>query len=333
MAKEVWILAEAGPRGPHAATLELLTEGRGLAGRSRAALCACTLGEPDQTMRRALAEHGVEKCYVPKAASGEADSVGQLVALLALVIEERQPSVLLIAHTAHGAELAARLAARCELPCITAARKLAVTRGRLQVTKAVLNERVYGTFEPAIERTLVVTLPVGDTDVVKAEEASEPEYMHVDAAAPQRTRERRRRIIKGDPRTIGIEEAEKIIAIGRGLSQGDLPAVRSLADLFGATIAGSRAAVDAGLIPYPAQIGITGKSVAPRLLVTCGISGATQFTVGMEKAEFVVAVNTDASARIFDFANVKVRCDGRAFVDAMARQIGDQVRPTAESLA
>jgi len=334
MAKEVWILAEGGPRGLHSTTLELMTEGRNLAERNRASLCVCVLGEPGPDTQRALAEHGADKCYVASGVAIDSSDVDALGSVLARLVEERQPAVLLIAHTPHGAELAPRLAGRGRLPCITSAKKIAMTRGRLQVTKAVLNERAYATFEAAVDRTLVVTLPPGETDIVKAEAVKEPEYVRVMVGEPSvRARERHRRIIKGDPRTIGIEEAEKIIAIGRGLTSQDMPAVRSLADLFGATIGGSRAAVDAGLISYSAQIGITGKSVAPRLLVACGISGATQFTAGMEKTEFIVAVNTDAAARIFEFANVKVRCDGRAFVDALARKIGESQRQPLESHA
>lgn len=330
MSKEVWILAERTVRGLHPATLELLTEGRNLAERSRASLCACILGEPDPQIQRALAEHGADKCYVASAAAIDSGAVDALGAVLARLLDERQPTVLLIAHTPYGAELAPRLAGRCRLPCITRAKKIAVMRGRLQVTKAVLNERAYATYEAAVDRTLVVTLPVGETDVVKAETPKEPEYIRIVEEPPVRARERRRRLIPGDPRTIGIEEAEKIIAIGRGLAPQDMSAVQSLANLFGATVGGSRAAVDAGLIPYSGQIGITGKTVAPRLLLTCGISGATQFTAGMEKAEFVIAVNTDATARIFEFANIKVRCDGRAFLDALARQLADSQRRPME---
>lgn len=334
MAKEVWILAESGLRGIHPATLELLTEGRNLAGRSRALLCVFVLREPGADIRRALAEHGVDRCYVASGTARDSCDIDALGFMLARFVEERQPAVLLIAHTPHGAELAPRLAARVRLPCITSAKKIAVMRGRLQVTKAVLNERVYATFEAAVDRTLVVTLPVGETDVVKAETVGAPEYVHVLVDAPLvRVRERHRRIIEGDPRTIGIEEAEKIIAVGRGLMPQDMPVVHFLADLCGATIGGSRAAVDAGLVPYAAQIGITGKTVAPRLLVACGISGATQFTAGMEKTEFIVAINTDAAARIFDFADVKIRCDGRAFVDALVQQIGNTQRQPLEVLA
>ena len=102
---------------------------------------------------------------------------------------------------------------------------------------------------------------------------------------------------------INIQEVEALVAGGRGLdSAKGFSLLRELAAELNGTVAASRAAVDAGWIPYPHQVGQTGKTVNPKLYIACGISGAVQHAVGMQSAEIVVAINRDKDAPIFDIA-------------------------------
>nr|WP_321467114.1 electron transfer flavoprotein subunit alpha [uncultured Desulfobulbus sp.] len=102
---------------------------------------------------------------------------------------------------------------------------------------------------------------------------------------------------------VNIQEVEALVAGGRGLdSAKGFGLLRELAAELNGTVAASRAAVDAGWIPYPHQVGQTGKTVNPKLYIACGISGAVQHAVGMQSAEVVVAINRDKDAPIFDIA-------------------------------
>jgi electron transfer flavoprotein alpha subunit len=106
---------------------------------------------------------------------------------------------------------------------------------------------------------------------------------------------------------VNIQEVETLVAGGRGLdSSKGFALIRELAAELGGAVAASRAAVDSGWIPYPHQVGQTGKTVSPKLYIACGISGAVQHAVGMQSAEIVVAINRDKNAPIFDIATYGV---------------------------
>jgi electron transfer flavoprotein alpha subunit len=118
--------------------------------------------------------------------------------------------------------------------------------------------------------------------------------------------------IKTDVTELDLSEAGVVVAGGRGLCEdGQFERLHQLADLLGGPVGGTRPAVDMGFLNYERQIGQTGKTIAPDLLINCGISGANEYTAGIEKSKSVVAINSDERARIFNFADLCVVGDAQ----------------------
>ncbi len=322
MSQGIWIFEEHDSDGTKNITLELLSEGQKLARRLKEELCVCLFGHQVEGYIPHLAQFGAAKVYLVDNELLSEYNLDAYSLILGDLIKEYDPLILMMGATPLGSELAPRVAARLRLPCITEAKQIKGNNENLQVTKSAYNDQLYATIRPSSIRPLFITIPPGETDIVKADETREAVVIRKDIAlAADVKRTKYKRFIKGDPKTISIDEADLIVAAGNGVDSKGLPIVHELADILGASMGGTRVAVDKKIIPFERQIGITGKSVMPKLLVACGISGAYEFTDGMRGSKIVIAINKDGKAGIFQFANLGIKGDLNEIIPLVIDQL------------
>ncbi|GAA2339807.1 electron transfer flavoprotein subunit alpha/FixB family protein [Dactylosporangium salmoneum] len=280
-------------------TAELLTIARRLGSPS-----AVYIGPGVDAVREDLAGHGAEKIYACADPRLQTCLVAAQAELLASLVERIAPVAVLFASGPATKEIAARLAVRTGSGLVTDAVDVAAGTDGIDTTQSVFA----GTFivTSTIEApTAVVTVKPNSVqiDPVPGQGTVEPVEVQLSEAATAV------RITGSQPKATSarpdVTEAEIVVAGGRG-TNGDFAAVEALADVLGAAVGASRAAVDAGWYPHSNQIGQTGKTVSPRLYVACGISGAIQHRAGMQTSKTIVAVNTDAEAPIFEYVDLGI---------------------------
>ncbi len=268
----------------------------------------------------ALKGYGAEKVYAVD------DSVlgGFLVAPKAEVLEQLvaqvSPSAVLITSSAEGKEVAARLAIKIESGLITDAVDVVADDDGAPLTTQSVFAGSFSVRARVNHGTPIITVKPNAAEPVESAAAGElVECSPVisDGAKSARILASEARKATGRPE---LTEAAIVVSGGRGTG-GDFEPVEALADVLGAAVGASRAAVDAGWKPHSFQVGQTGKTVSPQLYVANGISGAIQHRAGMQTSKTIVAVNRDEEAPIFELVDFGVVGDLHKVLPAAVEQI------------
>ena len=234
--------------------------------------------------------------------------------LLLGVIEQEQPDYIVFSHSSYGWDLAPRVA--CSLKASQISEVVEIKDGAMVVP--VCNAKLRRQVTPNTQVT-VVTLQAGAFGLAEPPSGS-PEVKEVSTDA------------SGPISFVGYEEAEAggvdlsksevIVSAGRGVGKPEnVSIIEELASALGGDYGASRPVVDSEWVEHNRQVGTTGQTVAPKLYVACGISGAIQHLAGMKKSEFIVAVNTDKDAPIGEVADVLVVADLKQFIPALTEKI------------
>ena len=250
-----------------------------------------------------LGRYGATRVYRARAPEGLAQPV---VDVMAKVIADNGYKYALFGGGLLGFEIGAGLTAR-----LGAGVTMEVTAVKAQDAKLVAER-------PILQDSAVVDvgyvgepgIVIGRLNAFDANESGEGEAEVVDVDVQLEPHSTRATMVqRGEQRgaDVNIEDADVLVAGGRGLGNAEgFELCEQLAEALGGAVAATRAVVDAGWYPYAAQIGQTGKTVAPKLYLAAGISGAIQHKVGMQSSENIVAINKDPNAPIFEFSDLGV---------------------------
>jgi electron transfer flavoprotein alpha subunit len=215
-----------------------------------------------------------------------------------------RPSYILVAHTCGGLDFAPALAVDLGAACISGVENVFEEGGRICFSRPLYGGKIVAHVNPTSEATVVTIQPGIFKPVANRNLPAGTVEFKTSAYRPLRSRSLGGKPAEGD--ISGISEADILVAAGRGIgSKENLKLIHQLARLFPkAAVAGSRIVCDLGWLPYSCQVGATGATVMPDLYIACGISGAVQHIAGMRASGFIVAINTDPAAAIFQVADI-----------------------------
>jgi electron transfer flavoprotein alpha subunit len=257
----------------------------------------------------AAAVDGVAVVDAPALAEYTAD--GYVAALQAL-IGQLSPQLVFFPHTYQTRDFAPALAARLARPLITDVVSMATSDGAPVFTRPVFQGKLSADVAASGPAPHLVTFQIGAfrADAVSRGSAAAPISAADVVVEASAIRQKPEAPFKEARQAVDLSQAERIVAVGRGIKgQEHLKIVEQLAQALGAELAASRPICDAGWLPMDRQIGSSGQTVAPRLYVALGISGAIQHLVGMKGSRTIVAINKDADAPIFEVADYGIAGD------------------------
>ena len=321
---EIWVFAEQRGGALQSVSCELLSEGRELAAKSGYELCALLLSENGAALAPELFAHGARKVYAMDAPQFAYYQNDFWSAAVRQAVEARRPEILLFGATSIGRSLAPTVAAALHTGLTADCTQLDFDPERklLLQTRPAFGGNIMATITCEGTRPQMATVR-GNVFKKVREDGAAGEVVPLAAdLSGVPCRMRRLAAVKEGGEDVDLAGAKTIVSGGRGLGAPEkFSLVRELAAELGGAVGASRAVVDAGWISALHQVGQTGKTVCPKLYVALGISGAIQHLAGMQSSDFIVAVNKDPAAPIFEVADVGIVGDLDAVVPELVKKL------------
>jgi electron transfer flavoprotein alpha subunit len=248
---------------------------------------------------------------------------GYVLALSALMSAE-QPALVCFAHTYQTRDFAPALAARLGRPLVTDVTAVRAQDGGNVYVRPVFQGKLNADVVPVGPAPHLVTFQIGAfrADAARRGASAAPVRKGSGTIDASKIRQKPEAPFKEAKQAVDLSQAERIVAVGRGIKgQEHLKLAEQLAQALGAEVAASRPICDAGWLPMDRQIGSSGQTVAPKLYVALGISGAIQHLVGMKGSRTIVAINKDAEAPIFEIADYGIAGDLFEIVPALIAEL------------
>jgi electron transfer flavoprotein alpha subunit len=320
----IWVFAEQRKGKVEGVAYELLGEGRKLADKLQVPLSAILLGHKIEGQAAELIAHGADKVYLyedPLLENFQDDTYGEVFIKL---IEEEKPEIILIGATSIGRSLAPKVALRIRtgLTADCTGLEADILNRNLLQTRPAFGGNIMATiicpnYRPQMATVRHKVMKKAPRDASRRGEVIKKQFDFTKISIKTKILN----IVEEVTKTINIAEADIIVSGGRGMGGPEnFKLLEELAQVLGAAVGSSRAAVDAGWMPYSHQVGQTGRTVCPKLYIACGISGAIQHLVGMQSSDVIVAINKDPQAPIFKLATFGIEGDVLQVVPALTKQ-------------
>lgn len=321
--KGICVYADVDHGETHKVTFELIGKAKELASVINHPVYALVIGSSLDNNVQELLTYGVDKVFVYDNPALKDFDIETYTNCFEDFIKTNKPSSILVGATNVGRSLAPRVAARFHTGLTADCTKLEMKENTdlVQIRPAfggnIMAQIVTPNNRPqfATVRYKVFSAPTKvdnpTGEVVKVQ--IKDEWLKTNTTVLD---------VVEKPKELDISESETIVAVGRGLkSTDDLKMVNELAELLNANVACSRPMVEAGIFDAKHQIGLSGKTVKPKLIITLGISGAVQFAAGMKTSDTIIAINSDPNAPIFDVANYGIVGDMYEVVPELIKKI------------
>lgn len=318
----VLVLAELSDGALRPASLELIAAGRALNEQGAGPLTLALIGPEDELRADALPAAGVsEIVLVPTPCEHFEAHVWQ--AALDGLIDVRRPSAVLASHTLDALGYAPAVAARAGLGFASDVTGASWGEQGLSARRSAYGERLVAELDFPGKATVLLLLRTGAFQPPNAADQSGPPSTRLDLDLDGRARTRRLELREPPLGGLDIAKADFLLSIGRGVKDaGEIPRFERLAERMGAILSASGPLVEAGWVSRARKVGRSGRTVAPRVYLALGISGAAPHLAGMSEARTIIAVNTDPNARIFDVAHHGAVIDLFEVAAELERQLG-----------
>lgn len=301
---------------------ETLAAGQQIASQLGLPCWAAVAGDRVAALAEELASKRLEKVYAVEHALLAAYTADGFTLALEQLIRRIQPSFILFPHTYQTRDFAPKLATRFGKVLISDVVRVRIENGSVLFVRLFFQGRLNGDVRSTGPAPHFASLQAGAWRADAVEQGSASVEGFTPELAQEQIRSGPLERFREAARAVDLSAAELIVSVGRGIQEKEnLPIVEELARVLGAELAASRPICDNGWLPMERQVGSSGQTVAPKLYLAVGISGAIQHLVGMKGAKTIVAINKDPNAPIFEVADIGVVGDLFEVVPALVEEI------------
>lgn len=327
--KGVWVFAEQRDGTLSRVALELLGKAQDLAGTLNQKVSALLLGDQISNLSETLIGYGADNVYLAEHPGLKDYRTNAYTSVIEELVNQYKPNILLMGATHVGRDLAPRVSRRVGVGLTADCTELTIDpeEGILLQTRPAFGGNIMATIANRYSRPQMSTVRPGVMEVLEKPGNKGDVIKHEVELKEEDIGTKILEIVREEKKGVDITEAKVIIAGGRGVGDaGGFRVLEELATLLGGEVAGTRIVVEEGLVPVENQVGQTGKSVRPELYIACGISGAIQHRAGMMNSRYIIAINRDSRAPIFQVADWGIVGDLNKVVPEMIEQLKDVVR-------